>query len=152
MTASLFVSATGYLLPLLALLLAPGAARGAEGFPDQHPIEAELSRCMETPEGMSTQGMRHCIDQAKQAWDQELNRVWGDLMRELGAPAKAQLRLAQRQWLAFRDAEYLALDSAYGAMSGTMFQPMHADAAANLTRDRVRQLESLLEAQRVNSQ
>lgn len=134
------------------MTLAPTLATADDTFPDQHPIEAALSACMETPEGMSTQGMRQCIDQANSAWDAELNRVWGELMRELGSEAKQELRVAQRQWLAFRDAEYKALASAYGAMSGTMFQPMHADAVANVTRDRVRQLESLLEAQRVNAQ
>ena len=134
------------------MALAPTLATADDTFPDQHPIEAALSACMETPEGMSTHGMRQCIDQANSAWDGELNRIWRELMRELGPEAKQELRLAQRQWLAFRDAEYKALASAYGAMSGSMFQPMHADAVANVTRDRVRQLDSLLEAQRVNAQ
>jgi uncharacterized protein YecT (DUF1311 family) len=133
------------------MALAPALATANE-IADQHPIEAELLRCMETPEGMSTQGMRHCIDQANSAWDKELNRIWTELMAELAPAAKQQLRLSQRQWLAFRDAEYEALDSAYGAMSGSMFQPMHAEAIANVTRDRARQLDSLLEAQRVNAQ
>ena len=134
------------------LALAPAWATANDAFPDQHPIEAELTRCMETPEGMSTQGMRHCIDQSQAAWDKELNRLWRELMAELGPEAKEKLRASQRQWLAFRDAEYEALNSAYGAMSGTMFQPMHAEALANITRDRAGQLDSLLEAQRVNAQ
>ena len=120
--------------------------------PDPHPIEAELSRCMETPEGMSTQGMRECMEVASAAWDQELNRIWGELMRELPAPAKESLRAAQHKWIAFRDAELEALDQTYGAMQGSMYTLMHADAASILTRDRVRQLDALLEAQRSSVQ
>lgn len=119
---------------------------------DQHPIEAELNRCMESPEGMSTHGMRACLGAATEAWDKELNRIWGALMRELPAPAKDSLRAAQRKWIAFRDAELEALANAYGSMPGTMFLVMHADAVSTLTRDRVRQLDALLEAQRVSVQ
>lgn len=132
----------------VALLLGSPVLEASES----HPIEAKLAACMETPEGMSTHGTLRCIHQANSAWDAELNRIWGELMHELGPDAKQQLKLSQRQWLAFRDAEIKALAAAYGAMSGSMFQPMHADAMANVTRDRVRQLDSLLEAQRVNSQ
>ena len=120
--------------------------------PDQHPIEAELSRCMETAEGMSTHGMRQCLGNATEAWDKELNRIWGELMRELPAPAKDSLRTAQRKWIAFRDAEHEALALAYGAMPGTMYLVMHADAVSSLTRDRVRELDALLEAQRSSVQ
>jgi|CXWL01.1.fsa_nt_gi uncharacterized protein YecT (DUF1311 family) len=116
---------------------------------DDHPIEAELQRCMDTVSGMSTHGMRACLDTANTAWDKELNRVWSELMGALGTPAKAALRASQRKWIAFRDAEIAALDLAYGAMDGTMYQVMHADAVTQLTSDRVRQLDSLLEAQRM---
>lgn len=129
------------------LLLALGASEFAP-----HPIEASLEQCMASPQGLSTQGTRACIDAAAKAWDRELNRVWGELRRELPAAAMDRLRAAQRQWIAFRDAEIAALDAAYGAMQGTMFQPMHAEAISALTRDRVRQLEATLEAWRVSVQ
>ena len=119
---------------------------------DLHPIEAELRRCIESPEGASTHGMRKCLGTATAAWDKELNRIWGELMRELGAPAKDSLRAAQRKWIVFRDAELEAQATAYGAMPGTMFLVMHADAVSALTRDRVRQLDAMLEAQRVSVQ
>lgn len=119
---------------------------------DEHPIDQALSTCMETPEGMSTHGMRECIGTATEAWDAELNRVYSALMRELPADAKTALRTAQRQWIAFRDADLRALESAYGAMDGTMYLVMHADAVSSLTRDRVRQLDALLEAQRSSVQ
>jgi uncharacterized protein YecT (DUF1311 family) len=139
-------------VPLLiatALALALSAPLPAA---DRHPIEAELDRCMESPEGMSTHGGRACVDAATAAWDRELNRVWKELRQELPPSAFAALRESQRKWIAFRDAELTALDASYGAMPGSMFQIMQADAISSLTRDRVRQLEALLEAQRVSSQ
>jgi uncharacterized protein YecT (DUF1311 family) len=117
-----------------------------------HPIEAELTRCLESPEGMSTHGMRACMGAATEAWDKELNRVWRELMAELPTAPKEQLRVAQRKWIAFRDAELEAIAGAYGAMGGSMFLIMHADAVSTLTRDRVRQLDALLDAQRVSVQ
>lgn len=135
---------------VLAMLGSPVLAQTDD--PEQHPIEAELSRCMETPEGMSTHGMRACLGAASAAWDQELNRIWAELMRELPAPARESLRAAQRKWIAFRDAELTALMDAYGAMQGSMYLLMHADAVSSLTRDRVRQLDALLEAQRSSVQ
>lgn len=136
---------------LLAVLLASPLHAQTDA-PDQHPIEVELSRCMEAPEGMSTQGMRECMDVAGASWDQELNRIWGELMRELPATAKDSLRASQRKWIAFRDAELEALAETYGEMQGSMYTLMHADAVSSLTRDRVRQLDALLEAQRSSVQ
>lgn len=145
---------TTHLARCVALVLATlgGPVLAQSDAPDPHPIEAELNRCMESPEGMSTHGMRACLGAATESWDKELNRIWGALMRELPVPAKDSLRAAQRKWIAFRDAELDALANSYGAMPGTMFQVMHADAVSTLTRDRVRQLDALLEAQRVSVQ
>lgn len=143
-----------HLARCVALVLATlgGPVLAQSDAPDPHPIEADLSRCMESPEGMSTHGMLECQSTATEAWDQELNRIWGELMRELPSPAKESLRASQRKWVAFRDADLEAMAAAYGEMQGSMFQVMLADSVTALTRDRVRQLDALLEAQRVSVQ
>ena len=142
--------------PIRRTLAAVGLAMLTLGAPalaeDEHPIDQALSACLETPEGMSTHGMRACLDTANAEWDRELNRIWKDLMRELPAEAQTALRASQRQWLSFRDAEIAALEAAYGQMDGTMYLVMLADAVVTLTRDRVRQLDALLEAQRSSAQ
>lgn len=137
-----------FAVPMLLGWLAAGPLAAA----DEHPIEAELARCMESPEGISTQGTRACIDAASAAWDRELNTVWKALRAELPPEIFARLQQSQRKWIAFRDAEHEALLAAYGAMQGSMFQPMHADAISVLTRDRVRQLDAVLEAWRIGVQ
>jgi uncharacterized protein YecT (DUF1311 family) len=62
------------------------------------------------------------------------------------------LRDAQRKWIAFRDAEVDAIGLIYGSLDGTMFLVMQSDAVSSLTRDRVRQLEAMLDAVRVAKQ
>lgn len=141
------------LLPALLLTTALAAGPSIEPGFAPHPIEAELDRCMESDEGMSTHGQRECLAAATAAWDRELNKVWKALMSEIDDdPAKEALRAAQRKWIAFRDAEIAALERTHGAMQGTMFLVMLSDSVSTLTRDRVRQLEATLEAWRVSRQ
>ncbi len=133
-----------FLLALFALTPAVAADQS------EHPIEVELQRCTDTAN--SNHGMRNCIDTAAAAWDKDLNRAWGELMGLLGPAEKELARVAQRKWVAFRDAEIAALDASYGAMEGSMYQLMHADAIAALTSDRASHLQNVLEAKRANLQ
>lgn len=130
-------------LCLFALLLIAGSVSATEFAP--HPIEAELERCLGTADGSTTHGSLACIDAAHTAWDRELNRVYAELRKALGEPARLALRDAQRQWIAYRDAERAAIGTIYGELDGAMYLVMQADAAMALTRDRVRELEDRLE-------
>jgi len=71
--------------------------------------------------------------------DAELNKVYQELLAGRDAEGKQKLRVSQRAWLVFRDAEaeFVAHDWLGGsgqaaAVNGTL---------ATLTRDRVRQLK-----------
>lgn len=136
-----------FLSHLLPVLLLAGAAE----FPE-HPIDAALTRCLNTADGSTTHGANRCIRTATAAWDRELNRVYRELMNVLDDPQKLRLRDAQRKWIAFRDAEVDAIGLIYGSLDGTMFLVMQSDAVSSLTRDRVRQLEAMLDAVRVSRQ
>lgn len=133
-----------HLLPVLLLLASPE-------FGD-HPIEAELTRCLNSAEGSTTHGSRRCIRSATAAWDRELNRVYRELMAELDERQQAKLRDAQRKWVAFRDSEIDAVGTIYGSLDGSMFLVMQSEAVSALTRDRVRQLDARLDAVRVARQ
>jgi uncharacterized protein YecT (DUF1311 family) len=113
---------------------------------DEHPVEIATTACLEQPANASTHGQVQCLNAAEQDWDRALNRVWGDLLDLAPAEAHAAMRKAQRSWLAFRDAEFAAIDSTYGAMDGTMYRLFAASARARIVADRVRQLESLRSA------
>ena len=78
--------------------------------------------------------------------DAELNRVYKKLMAKLDATGAAKLKKAQRAWIAYRDAEKdFSADYARG---GTMASMLATMAAADLTRQRTKILQSALEQYR----
>jgi len=67
----------------------------------QHPIDKALDACID--KNGSTAGMVECTDKAYAAWDKELNKNYGELMRALNPKQKEALRLAQLEWIKYRD-------------------------------------------------
>ncbi len=131
------------LVVAFALLLAAPALAEEE----RHPLDVGLDHCM--GEDPTTHGVLGCISRSHEAWDAELNRVWGELGEALPAETFTKLREAQRAWIGFRDAEWAALDAVYATMQGSMFQVMHANDRMELTRKRVLALQGLLETYRI---
>ena len=85
-----------------------------------------------------------CAADALKRQDQELNRLYQQMQSRLKGDdsAKRLLIAAQRQWIAFRDAEcgFTAMRS-----TGSSMHAMEANLClADLTRDRVNQLENHL--------
>lgn len=52
--------------------------------------------------------------------------------------------IAQRAWVAFRDAQVKAMDVTFERMEGTMWIPIRAEMAMNITRQRAQFLENML--------
>jgi uncharacterized protein YecT (DUF1311 family) len=124
-------------LPVL-LLLAAMPAHAAP--PDQ--TERALRHCLDDPAHAATAGQTTCIDQATRSYDRRLNAAHRALLRSLARPAAEQLRMAQRRWIAFRDADRRARGAFYASRQGTMYVPMQAQADMQIVRDRALQLES----------
>lgn len=110
---------------------------------EEHPIDATLGACME--ENPSTAGMIECVDDAYAAWDRELNDAYGALMKRLAPAQKEALRKSQRQWLAWRDAEFESIDALYGSLEGTMFLPMRVDERMQIVKTRALALRGYLD-------
>ncbi|MBC8138841.1 MAG: DUF1311 domain-containing protein [Fibrella sp.] len=76
--------------------------------------------------------------------DAELNRVYARLMKKLDKEGAAKLKKAQRAWIAYRDLEMeFAADTARG---GSMSPMLHSGAGAQLTKDRIKDLNGYLAA------
>ncbi len=109
-----------------------------------HPIDAKMSKCMELD--YSTQGMASCMDRAMQDWDSELNVVYKKLMDKLvDKKSQETLRSTQRHWIAFRDSEFLTIETVYQqayneAGGGTLNGLMAGGAKLELVRGRALQL------------
>jgi uncharacterized protein YecT (DUF1311 family) len=89
--------------------------------------------------------MVECTDKAYAAWDKELNKDYGELMRTLKPSQKETLRLAQLEWIKFRDLDFKLIDSVYDTMQGTMYIPMRVDARMEVVKKRALELKGFLD-------
>jgi uncharacterized protein YecT (DUF1311 family) len=125
-----------------AMMAAASEAVAVPGHDDA--TETALQRCLAAPGASSTAGQTECEMAALRRYDQRLNLAYSGLMRRLPASAAAQLRAAQRAWIAFRVADDRARGALYETRQGTMYVPMQAAAAVVVVRDRALQLENAL--------
>lgn len=96
------------------------------------PLDTAYDACVE--KDPTTAGMALCAEQAGGDWDAKMNQTYRQLLKD--PKTKDPLRAAQRTWVAFRNAEYKAIDGLYGGLEGTMYIPMKAYAKANVIRQR----------------
>jgi uncharacterized protein YecT (DUF1311 family) len=123
------------LLILIAVL--PTFSLGEERT-SKHRIDVWLEQSMS--KDASTAGMRAAINQAREMWDAEMNRVYNRLMARLSPEQQNALRESQRAWLTFRDAEGKAISSIIASKDGTMWQLTATDEGMQLVRGRVLRL------------
>jgi uncharacterized protein YecT (DUF1311 family) len=126
------------LLFVLSLANVSGAQEQAP-----HPIDKALEACID--KNGSTAGMVECTDKAYAAWDKELNKNYGELMRGLKPKQKELLRLAQLEWIKYRDLEFKLIDSIYDTLEGTMYIPMRIDARMEVIKKRALELKGYLD-------
>lgn len=128
-------------LALLAVLLFPMMAAAQEE--PAHAIDKALDACID--KNGSTAGMVECTDKAYVAWDKELNKQYGDLMRTLTPKQKEALRLTELEWIKYRDLEFKFIDSIYDTLDGTMYIPMRIAARMEVIKKRALELQHRLE-------
>jgi len=132
---------TKLFLSVLSIFLLAAIANAQEQ--TQHPIDKALETCID--KNGSTAGMVECTDKAHAAWDKELNKNYGELMRRLKSSPKETLRLAQLEWIKFRDLDFKLIDSVYDTMQGTMYIPMRVDARMEVVKKRALELKGYLD-------
>ena len=132
---------TKLLLALISIILFATVSTAQEQ--TQHPIDKALDACID--KNGSTAGMVECTDKAYAAWDKELNKNYGELMRALNPKQKEALRLAQLEWIKYRDLEFKSIDSIYETLQGTMYIPMRIDARMEVIKKRALELKDRLD-------
>jgi uncharacterized protein YecT (DUF1311 family) len=105
-----------------------------------YPTDDSLDHCIDQHATPSEQAS--CVEEALDRWDEEMNAVYQKLTERL--PSKSTLVEAQRAWLAFRDAEYLLIDSIYETLPSQEYQSLHAYWRLRLTRERALLLKKYL--------
>ena len=112
-----------------------------------HPIDIQLSKCLDDTANQTTVGMRQCAYAAMNGWDTELNKNYQALLGKLSLEGQGALRDAQRAWLSFRDEQFAFNNEFYmSEMQGTMFQVIATSTNMELVKARALELETLLNA------
>lgn len=101
---------------IMTVLVAPIAAAQQK----VDPIEARMETCLGTPAGQTTSGMTDCSHQAYLAYDKRMNDVYQRVMHSVDPQSRVLIRNAQRQWLAYRDAQRQADNAPWQADRGSM--------------------------------
>jgi uncharacterized protein YecT (DUF1311 family) len=91
----------------------------------------------------TTAAMRACENTRYETADRQLNQIYGRLMRDLDKNRQEKLRVAQRAWLQFRDANAEFLASA--ADGGTLAPLLKITALADMTEARTKELRKIAE-------
>ena len=107
-------------------------------------IDKELQACLDSSENYTTKGMTDCVRMATEKWDTKLNKAYKELLDLLTAEQKEKLKIAQRQWIEYRDKEIEFSNQLYYDMQGTMWIPVAAQTKLGLTRKRAIELESYI--------
>ena len=127
---------------LITLLLGAALAGtgGAAMAQDRPAPISPLQACMDRSGGVTSE-MRDCSSAEYERQDQALNAVYRDLMAQLPADLKTELRDAQRAWIGFREAEcnYRSL-----AQGGTLGLLIRDSCWLDFTTERVARLRSEL--------
>lgn len=135
---------------LFTALCATAPFARADDEEKKHPIDAKVAALFD--KAVSTADMMQAADKGTKLWDAELNRCYGELKKKMKPAAFATLQAAQRQWLAYRDAQFKALDEFYSQFDGTMYLPMRADAGMTVIRTRAMELYDMLEMLKEHAQ
>ena len=106
------------------------------------PIDIAMDAAMER--NGSTAGMCEAIAEANEKWEARLNAVYAKLKKQMPPEEFAALHQAQRAWIAYRDLQIKSYEATYSRMDGTMWIPCSASAVMNLTKQRVQELEGIL--------
>lgn len=109
----------------------------------ENPIDGALRQCLDG--AVSTLAMTDCYLHAGSAWDKAMNAQYQQLMKSLSGAPQAQLRTAQRQWLAYRDSWQAASGAYFAHTQGTLAQVSVAAQRVALVRNQTLMLQSLRE-------
>jgi uncharacterized protein YecT (DUF1311 family) len=85
----------------------------------------------------NTREMVECLSGLTARWDQRLNDAYQKRLQGLGTKQQEQLRIAQRLWIQYRDANCLY----YGLGEGTIARIEAGECMRSMTQSRALELE-----------
>jgi uncharacterized protein YecT (DUF1311 family) len=127
-------------LAALALAAAAQAVAASQGYG----LSRTFQDCMNKSGGVTVE-MRACSSDELKRQDERLNKAYEALQKRLEPPVRDRLRLAQRAWIQFRDAEcaLVGAPEAGGTLGPVIVDGCHVE----MTAIRADQLGDLLRSQ-----
>ena len=133
------------LRPLLAfalVLLVPAVSFAATG--GNNAVDRALTHCLNSAE--THIAITTCYQQATQAWDNELNTAYRQLITQATPEFKDALKQSQRHWIDYRDSYVDALVAYYESRDGAVWQIVLAQSVLNVTKEKALDLQRLYES------
>jgi uncharacterized protein YecT (DUF1311 family) len=106
----------------------------------KHPIDVQLSACLDSTENQTTADMVLCTIRAEETWDIELNKYYNLLMSVLSKDEKEKLKLTQKAWLDYRDKEFSFSGTVHSNLEGTMYRIFAANRMMEIVKQRAEEL------------
>jgi uncharacterized protein YecT (DUF1311 family) len=137
---------------LLLALFCAGASQAQEATkPATQPAKQDAAAASEQddvdledpcPGSNSQHELNRCAARARDKADAELNKVYRELMKDMGATERAKLRAAQLAWIKFRDTQ--CDYESVGNKGGSIYPMVFSFCLAKITTPRVKQLQDIL--------
>ncbi len=106
-----------------------------------HPIDSALHKCLEL--NTSSFGVIECELERYRKWNDELDRVYDELMSQVTDQERQMLIEQQVAWVRYRDLQFKMNEKFYGSR-GSIWMPVIASAKGNLVKNRVLELQAHL--------
>lgn len=104
-------------------------------------IDKIESNCLNKSE-ISNAEMCNCTIKARESWDKELNKYYELLKTKLPKEAFEILKESQKQWINYRDKEYLFISKFYYEVKeGTMWFAVAENKKKEIVKERALELE-----------
>jgi uncharacterized protein YecT (DUF1311 family) len=120
------------MLMILATLFLLAATPGA--MPAPRPAQAFADPAAPCRALSATYEVGQCFARALSSEDRDLNQTYGRILRVLNGEERTRLQAAQKQWIAFRDAQCVAQKALYAG--GTGGPPEELACRLSLTQQR----------------
>jgi uncharacterized protein YecT (DUF1311 family) len=108
----------------------------------KYAIDIAEEKCLEKKD-ISNAEMCNCVIKARDSWDEELNKYYQLLKNKLPKEAFEVLKESQKQWLIYRDNEFLFITKFYYEVKeGTMWYAVAQNQKMQIVKKRAIELEN----------
>ena len=108
-------------------------------------IDDELEECRAQAENKTPEGAILCEYNARIAWEKQIDRYYKLLLDVLKPDEKRDIKIAQRDWVIYRDNEMLFANTLYKNKKSKSWLVVHAERLTSIFRNRALELEEYYE-------